>query len=314
MHRLPDYCPCKALPLSKEEILFGCVFTIQLWRKRKRGVLPELVFITANNRDSTTTAALLFPSLSPFISGAEIKRAGLPHWRRSQAFRLGEPLRSQISLGGSCRWLCTMIRSLLHALMLGIVTSQQADTTKKERSTSVMNQTFSVFANDNSTTKLNNATSRLFNETIDIEEKLQGNRTSGLITEDDERFQDDQNQASAENCKRDLLVRLSHEYCGQHFHEEMLAIGTENWCVLDDVIRPYNDLTVCVEQVAGIVNCFFPNPDIQDFFVYIHSMYFENCPEEDVQFEDAPHSLVVALTVIPVCLIPILVYLVVWKS
>ncbi|XP_072229201.1 receptor activity-modifying protein 3 [Leuresthes tenuis] len=206
-----------------------------------------------------------------------------------------------------------MILSLLHALMLGIVTSQQADTAKEERSTALTNQTFSIFTNDNSKFISNNATFRPFNAT-EIEDKLQGNRTSGFITEDDERFQDEQNQASGENCNGLQLIDLSRLYCGEFFREEMQLIGAENWCVLDDVIRPYHELTECVETVANAVGCFFPNPDIQDFFVHIHSIYFESCPEEEDQFEDAPQSLVVVLTVVPVCLIPVLVYLVVWKS
>lgn len=74
-------------------------------------------------------------------------------------------------------------------------------------------------------------------------------------------------------------------------------------------------MALCLEDLSRRVGCYYPNPDIQDFFVFIHSLYFHSCKvEEEVVFEDAPHELVVALTLVPVSLIPILVYVVVWKS
>lgn len=74
-------------------------------------------------------------------------------------------------------------------------------------------------------------------------------------------------------------------------------------------------MALCLEFLSHQVSCYYPNPDIQGFFVYMHSLYFRNCTvEEEVLLEDAPHELVVALTLVPVSLIPILVYLVVWKS
>jgi len=51
-----------------------------------------------------------------------------------------------------------------------------------------------------------------------------------------ERFQDEQNQASGENCNGLQLVNFTQLYCGKYFHEDMEMIGAENWCVLDDVI------------------------------------------------------------------------------
>lgn len=81
--------------------------------------------------------------------------------------------------------------------------------------------------------------------------------------------------------------------------------------------RPYNDLTVCLETLTSLVHCYFPNPDIQDFFLHIHSIYFHNCTEEEEEEEEAQAedvtSLVVVLTIIPVSLIPVLVYLLLRK-
>lgn len=75
--------------------------------------------------------------------------------------------------------------------------------------------------------------------------------------------------------------------------------------------RPYSDLTYCLEELCHNLMCFFPNPDVQDFFINIHSLYFHNCTEEHT---DAPEWLSLTLTFILVSLIPVLVYLVVCRS
>uniref|UniRef100_I3KNW0 Uncharacterized protein n=2 Tax=Oreochromis TaxID=8139 RepID=I3KNW0_ORENI len=73
----------------------------------------------------------------------------------------------------------------------------------------------------------------------------------------------------------------------------------------------YNDLTICVESVAKLTSCFFPNPNIQDFFIDIHLKYFQNCTNEnDPMTEDAPQEVVIGLTLLSVSFIPIMVYLV----
>lgn len=73
-------------------------------------------------------------------------------------------------------------------------------------------------------------------------------------------------------------------------------------------------MTECLEGVSYMLGCYYPHPRIQEFFLEIHSHFFYNCTEEETPFVDAPHGLVVALTLIPVSLIPILVYRVVWNS
>lgn len=73
-------------------------------------------------------------------------------------------------------------------------------------------------------------------------------------------------------------------------------------------------MTICLEELSRVLGCFYPNPDIQDFFIYIHSLYFHECSSADPLETDAPRSLVIVLTVIPVTIIPVLVYVVVRKS
>ena len=63
-----------------------------------------------------------------------------------------------------------------------------------------------------------------------------------------------------------------------------------------------------------MLDCFYPNLDTQEFFLNVHSLYFHNCSREEFYEEDAPTGLVVTLTLLPISLIPLLVYLLVWNA
>lgn len=78
--------------------------------------------------------------------------------------------------------------------------------------------------------------------------------------------------------------------------------------------RLYNEMTVCIEGLALIFHCFYPSRASQDLFLSVHSSFFHNCTKEEVVLQDAPQWLVVTLTLVPVSLIPVLTYVVVWKS
>lgn len=74
-------------------------------------------------------------------------------------------------------------------------------------------------------------------------------------------------------------------------------------------------MTLCLEEVSKILGCFYPNPQIQDVFISMHEEYFHNCTKEEVQdIVDPPEEVMVTLILVPVSLIPILVYMVVRNS
>uniref|UniRef100_A0A3Q3K6X3 Uncharacterized protein n=1 Tax=Monopterus albus TaxID=43700 RepID=A0A3Q3K6X3_MONAL len=129
-----------------------------------------------------------------------------------------------------------------------------------------------------------------------------------------ESFQDQETNYSGIRCNEYMQVEFSRSICGTHFSKKMMEVSTENWCDLENIIKPYHELTLCLEQLSVLAGCYYPNSNIQDFFLVIHSHYFQNCTEELLLLEDAPHSLVITLTLISVSLIPILVYVVVWKK
>ncbi|XP_034426940.1 receptor activity-modifying protein 3-like [Hippoglossus hippoglossus] len=200
-----------------------------------------------------------------------------------------------------------MILFLLCPLLIAGIKSQTANVTVEERSRAEGNQTFGVSTDENVTSSLYGDEKSL------IEAELENNNRT-FISEDDERFQDPGTTSPRRHCDHALLVFASDIHCGTEFHNVMFTISSENWCHLEHISRPYSDLTRCLEKLSNSVDCFYPNQDTQDFFLSIHSQYFHNCSNEELVFEDAPHWLVMVLTLIPVSIIPVLVYLVVWKS
>ncbi|KAG9350157.1 hypothetical protein JZ751_026510 [Albula glossodonta] len=128
-----------------------------------------------------------------------------------------------------------------------------------------------------------------------------------------ESFQTQEQFHSFAHCNETLLNYIS-KTCQIDFHQEMQNNKKELWCDWEQVIRPYNRLTMCMEYVAEALNCFFPNHIVQDAFIHIHALYFQHCPDQHEGFIDAPQCVVITLTLVPVSLIPALVFLVVWKS
>ncbi|MBN3296507.1 RAMP1 protein, partial [Amia calva] len=115
-------------------------------------------------------------------------------------------------------------------------------------------------------------------------------------------------------CNENLMQEYSMMYCWEPFHMVMSELKEEAWCDWNKIIGPYNDLSNCMEKLADLLRCFFPNPTVQELFVQVHAEYFGNCTAEEEDLMDPPQAVVITLTVVPVCLIPFLVALVVWKS
>ncbi|XP_067345044.1 receptor activity-modifying protein 3-like isoform X1 [Channa argus] len=210
----------------------------------------------------------------------------------------------------------TMIPYLLIPVLIihGVMESQSANMTEEQLGKAERNHTLDISQMYNTTRKPEYMTSSLYKDKkTQVEDELQKNQTS-VVTEDNENFQDWENWFSAKTCSRDELKNNSQVYCVANFHKEMQKISKDNWCVMENIIRPYFAMTNCLEGLCYLLSCYYPNPEIEDVFINIHSSYFKNCTKEELLIDDAPQALVIILTLIPVSLIPAMVYLVVWKS
>uniref|UniRef100_A0A8C3XRT2 Receptor activity modifying protein 2 n=1 Tax=Chelydra serpentina TaxID=8475 RepID=A0A8C3XRT2_CHESE len=78
--------------------------------------------------------------------------------------------------------------------------------------------------------------------------------------------------------------------------------------------RPYSDLRHCLETFAEKQNYGYPNSIAEECIVQSHRTYFLNCTQEHPVFFDPPEDVLLILILTPICLIPFLVTLVVWRS
>ncbi|KAK0133200.1 Receptor activity-modifying protein 1 [Merluccius polli] len=153
----------------------------------------------------------------------------------------------------------------------------------------------------------------IWDDLADREVGLYPNLKLNLTAEDNESFQEQEQLYPHRYCYQEELEKHSHSLCGLVFQQSMEAIGVEHWCSFDKVMGAYNNLTTCMEILSSILNCYYPIASVQTFFLHVHNQYFLPCSQEELLF-DAPHTVVVVLTLVPVTIIPLLVYLVVWKS
>ncbi|XP_038836617.1 receptor activity-modifying protein 1-like isoform X2 [Salvelinus namaycush] len=100
--------------------------------------------------------------------------------------------------------------------------------------------------------------------------------------------------------------------CYINFVSAMESLNNTDWCNWNNVKRMYNTFTMCTEEIAECLLIPWPNRMVENEFVNIHSRFFRDCPNEALS--DPPPSIVFALVMTPICLIPIMVVLVVLKT
>lgn len=148
---------------------------------------------------------------------------------------------------------------------------------------------------------------RVKNESVqqDLDKSFSTERPN--VTHEDSDF-----QIRYGHCHEEALKHFVGE-CLEIFNHNMSELGKENWCNMEMVIRNYHKLSECVEFVCSVLGCFYPNRVVEQLFVRIHQQYFSPCNNEE-DLPDAPAGVVLVSTLLPILLIPFIVYIVVWKS
>ncbi|XP_034046671.1 receptor activity-modifying protein 2 isoform X2 [Thalassophryne amazonica] len=110
----------------------------------------------------------------------------------------------------------------------------------------------------------------------------------------------------------ECLSILFEHACRRHFDVTMASLNTTDWCIWGNVRGAYSNFSDCTEEISDCLLIPWPNPLVEQTFVEIHSMFFKDCPTEELS--DPPPLIVFALVITPICLIPIMVNLVVLKT
>lgn len=104
------------------------------------------------------------------------------------------------------------------------------------------------------------------------------------------------------------------EVCGDKFKRDMDHVDPQYWCNFTHFIRQYHVFTLCTEIKSQGVDCYWPNPLVESFFIHIHKLLFSNCSNTQLEWNDPPEETLTALILVPVFLTFAMIAVVVWCS
>ncbi|NWR63373.1 RAMP2 protein, partial [Bucorvus abyssinicus] len=102
--------------------------------------------------------------------------------------------------------------------------------------------------------------------------------------------------------------------CWEFFVELMSNVTASELCEWKVISRPYSKLQACLEDWADKLSYGYPNALAERYIFQSHHRYFRNCTLEHQVYFDPPEDVLLAMIIAPICLIPFLVTLVIWRS
>ncbi|XP_068775241.1 receptor activity-modifying protein 2 isoform X2 [Struthio camelus] len=110
----------------------------------------------------------------------------------------------------------------------------------------------------------------------------------------------------------EMYVNIT-QRCWEFFVELMRNVTAPQLCEWKVISRPYSLLQACLEDWADQLNYGYPNALAEQYIFQSHHHYFQNCTLQHQVF-DPPEDVLLAMIIAPICLIPFLVTLVIWRS
>ncbi|NXX79220.1 RAMP2 protein, partial [Urocolius indicus] len=102
--------------------------------------------------------------------------------------------------------------------------------------------------------------------------------------------------------------------CWEFFVDLMRNVTASELCEWKVISRPYSLLQACLEDWADQLRYGYPNALAEQYIFQSHQRYFHNCTVEHQVYFDPPEDVLLAMIITPICLIPFLVTLVIWRS
>lgn len=104
------------------------------------------------------------------------------------------------------------------------------------------------------------------------------------------------------------------EFCLTKFSLDMKELDQRLWCSWEDTVELYGSLTNCTFQIAQKVGCFWPNQQVDEFFISVHRDYFKDCMLTGRLPHDPPTHILGSFIAVPVLITLLMTALVVWRS
>ncbi|XP_005238896.1 receptor activity-modifying protein 2 [Falco naumanni] len=102
--------------------------------------------------------------------------------------------------------------------------------------------------------------------------------------------------------------------CWEGFVHLMMNVTASELCEWKVISRPYSKLQACLEEWADRLHYGYPNALAEQYIFQSHHHYFHNCTLGHQVYFDPPEDVLLAMIIAPICLIPFLVTLVIWRS
>uniref|UniRef100_A0A8C5KK32 Receptor activity-modifying protein 1 n=2 Tax=Jaculus jaculus TaxID=51337 RepID=A0A8C5KK32_JACJA len=115
-------------------------------------------------------------------------------------------------------------------------------------------------------------------------------------------------------CQEATYGTIIRDLCLSRFKRDMEAIGRPLWCDWGKTIRSYGEVTDCTKHVARKIGCFWPNPEVDKFFISIHHHYFKNCPISGRAVQEPPNVVLCPFIMLPITVTVVATAMVVWRS
>ncbi|GCB62729.1 receptor activity-modifying protein 3-like [Scyliorhinus torazame] len=114
-------------------------------------------------------------------------------------------------------------------------------------------------------------------------------------------------------CNETRMLEVVH-LCGYHFESQLNRINSSDWCNFTLIAGHYNIFSHCMESLIEKVDCFWPNPQAENYVINTHKLFFSNCTLEMTSFQDPPDKILIILITVPILLTILMIALVVWCS
>ncbi|KAM3921370.1 receptor activity-modifying protein 2 [Leptodactylus fuscus] len=113
---------------------------------------------------------------------------------------------------------------------------------------------------------------------------------------------------------REIVYEAIVQKCWENFTFTMSNVEHEHWCDWEHIVSHYSSLQYCLEIRAEAFCLPFPNELAHHTFLRAHTHFFLNCSLLSEELMDPPENILFGLIFTPICIIPFLVALVVYKS
>ncbi|XP_055442562.1 receptor activity-modifying protein 1 isoform X1 [Bubalus kerabau] len=111
--------------------------------------------------------------------------------------------------------------------------------------------------------------------------------------------------------------RGGHELMGSTSADTLPTWSWSRWGRFETPLleaRSYKELSNCTRHVVQQLDCFWPNAEVDKFFLVVHQRYFRNCPVSGRALQDPPSSVLCPFIVVPILVTLLVTVLVVWRS